>query len=636
MAFSGTAASVYSGSVKSERRRRTARPLWLFGITALIPLGGAAPPDTIRSQDVIAHLEQVISWYRDMTPVAASAGDVLVRDNLRQTSLKALQLAFQFARAESALIAAERNPQNAAPAGNLQQAAAKSADRVAAVQSKIAVIDAEIQKSPEKQREVLSAQRDELNAELVLAKELQATVQVLVNFTGTIGSGGDALAAQIDELERSVPEASGKNFALATQPQITTKEAAPAAAFSADSAGVFGLTTELFRIRSSRRQLDDRRKTTQTLAASIVQLKVPLGKQARGAIEQSDQILSQAGSQDPAQLHAAQNQLTALATRFKQLSTAIVPVNEEGIAVGTAQNYLEESISALDQESARAGRYLLVRATTLGIVILVVLAVSELWRRATFRYVRDARRRRQFLVVRRVVVAVAIAMAVIFGFVSEFGSLATYAGFVTAGVAVALQSPILSVVAYIFLIGRYGIRVGDRVTISGVTGEVIDIGFVRIYLMELTGAGSELHPTGRVVVFSNSVIFQPTALYKQMPGINYVWHTATLTLAADTDFQLAEKTLTAAVESAYKKYGEEIERQYASVEKSVDVHMAPPKPESRLRFADEGLQYTVRYPAEIRQAVEMDNEILRTLHDAVAKEPKLAFAPSGTPKLEAA
>jgi hypothetical protein len=64
--------------------------------------------------------------------------------------------------------------------------------------------------------------------------------------------------------------------------------------------------------------------------------------------------------------------------------------------------------------------------------------------------------------------------------------------------------------------------------------------------------------------------------------------------------------------------------------------MAPPKPESRLRFADEGLQYTVRYPAEIRQAVEMDNEILRTLHDAVAKEPKLAFAPSGTPKLEAA
>jgi len=35
----------------------------------------------------------------------------------------------------------------------------------------------------------------------------------------------------------------------------------------------------------------------------------------------------------------------------------------------------------------------------------------------------------------------------------------------TAGVAVALQSVILSVAAYFFLIGRYGVKVGDRVTI---------------------------------------------------------------------------------------------------------------------------------------------------------------------------
>ncbi len=466
-----------------------------------------------------------------------------------------------------------------------------------------------------------------------LAKEIQATIQNLVNFTGAIGSGGGALAAQIDELARSVPEAAGKDSPPA--PPTNSSKGAAATVFPADSASVLGLVTELFSIHSSRTRLNDRRKTTEALATSMGRLKVPLANEARSSIQQSDQIVSQASSQDPAQLRAAQNQLTELANGFRQFSTAIVPLNEEGIAVGTAQSYLEESIGTLDQESARAGHYLLVRAGTLGFVILMVLFISEIWRRATFRYVRDARRRRQLLVVRRVVVAVAIAMAVIFGFVSEFGSLATYAGFVTAGVAVALQSPILSVVAYFFLIGRYGIRVGDRVTISGVTGEVIEIGFVRIYLMELAGMGPDLHSTGRVVVFSNSVIFQPLALYKQMPGIDYIWHTVTLTLAPDTDFQLAENTLSAAVDSAYKKYGEEIERQYASVQESVDVHMAAPKPESGLRFTDGGLQYTVRYPAEFQRAVEMDNEILRALHDAIAKESKLNFAPSGTPKLQA-
>ena len=230
-------------------------------------LAGAAPPDSVRSQDVIAQLEQMISWYRDLNSVEPSDEDVLIRDNLHQISLKALQLAFRFARAESTLIAAAKNPQNPAPSGNLQQAAAKAADRVSAVQSKITEIDSYIQKAPGRRREILSAQRNELNAELDLDKEIQATVQNLVNFTGAIGSGGGALAAQIDELERSVPEAAGKTSAPV--PPSGSSKGAFAAVFSADSASVLGLVTELFSIHSSRTRLDDRRKTTEALEASI-------------------------------------------------------------------------------------------------------------------------------------------------------------------------------------------------------------------------------------------------------------------------------------------------------------------------------------------------------------------------------
>jgi len=48
-------------------------------------------------------------------------------------------------------------------------------------------------------------------------------------------------------------------------------------------------------------------------------------------------------------------------------------------------------------------------------------------------------------------------------------------------VAVALQTVILSGVAYFFFIGRFGVRVGDRVTITNITGDVIEIGLFRIY-----------------------------------------------------------------------------------------------------------------------------------------------------------
>jgi hypothetical protein len=126
-----------------------------------------------------------------------------------------------------------------------------------------------------------------------------------------------------------------------------------------------------------------------------------MANEASSSAGRGERIVNQAGTQDRSQLDAAQGQLRTLANRLKQLSTTIVPLGEEGIAVATVRDYIDESISSLDQESARAGRYLLIRTATLAIAIFALLVLSELWRRGTLRYVRDARRRRQFLVVRK-------------------------------------------------------------------------------------------------------------------------------------------------------------------------------------------------------------------------------------------
>jgi small-conductance mechanosensitive channel len=68
---------------------------------------------------------------------------------------------------------------------------------------------------------------------------------------------------------------------------------------------------------------------------------------------------------------------------------------------------------------------------------------------------------------------------------------------------------ILAVAGYFSMVAPNGIRVGDRVSLQGpftyVHGEVIEIGLVRIRLREL--AADTLEPTGRIVVFPNSVVF---------------------------------------------------------------------------------------------------------------------------------
>ena len=82
------------------------------------------------------------------------------------------------------------------------------------------------------------------------------------------------------------------------------------------------------------------------------------------------------------------------------------------------------------------------------------------------------------MLVRRTVLGFLGGMVVIFGFVTQFSSLATFAGFITAGIAVGLQTILLSVAAYFFIIGRYGVRVGDRISVAGVTGDVVEVGLV--------------------------------------------------------------------------------------------------------------------------------------------------------------
>ena len=90
-------------------------------------------------------------------------------------------------------------------------------------------------------------------------------------------------------------------------------------------------------------------------------------------------------------------------------------------------------------------------------------------------------------------------------------------GVITAGIAVALQTIILSIAAYFFMIGRSGLRVGDRITIAGVTGDVMNVGPVRFYLRELEGAAGDLKPSGRMAIFSNAVIFQHSPLFRPLP-----------------------------------------------------------------------------------------------------------------------
>jgi small-conductance mechanosensitive channel len=405
----------------------------------------------------------------------------------------------------------------------------------------------------------------------------------------------------------------------------------------ANSGGLIGEAMTLYDYMSAIHQVDGLIKQTAYTVNVVNQLRGPLRDALRSAISQSEQLANQTATSDQQQLLSQRKTFQDLTDRFKQLSAALVPLSQEVIVLNDAKSNLEEWRDSIARESKYILRSVLIRVGAILIALAAAFFLSEVWRRVTFRYISDPRRRRQFLVLRRVVIGFLFAIIITVGFVSQFSSLATFAGFITAGIAVGLQAVLLSVAAYFFIIGRYGIRVGDRISVAGITGDVVDIGLVRLYIMELAGTGLDFYPTGRIVVFSNSVLFQTgTPLFKQIPGTEYAWHEVVVTIAPNGNHKAAQEKLVAVVNSVYSKYRNEIERQHATIERRVDILIDMPRPEARLQFADAGLELLVRYPVEIRRAPDIDEEMTRRVLDLVENDGTVKSTVSGHPRIRSA
>jgi len=365
------------------------------------------------------------------------------------------------------------------------------------------------------------------------------------------------------------------------------------------------------------------------VAAMARQVQTPLRARLRDTVQQGRALANQPPPQDPAGVEANRRKMTLLTTQFKQIADAAVPLTQELIVLDESQASLRQWQSSIHSGYLRILETVAIRMAFLLGGIIIVLVVSEVSQKAIFRYVRDARKRHQLQLLRRIVTFLFMTIVLAMGFVSEFASLATFAGFLTAGIALALQTVIVSVAAYFFLIGRHGVKVGDRITVSGVTGDIIDVGLVRLSLMELGGAGSDLHPTGRVMVVSNSVVFQGAPFFKQIPGTAYVWHEVVVKLERGADYTLAEGKLLEAVNSVYSQYRESFEQQHQTLEGLLSVPVAVPIPQARLQLGEDRLDLVVRYPVVLHRETEIDNQVAKKVIETIDNLPDLKAAVGG-------
>jgi small-conductance mechanosensitive channel len=615
------------------------------------------PDPQLHAEQITQYLDQTVAWYRGLAlqqEIATDPADLaLVADN-RSVTDQIVRLAFEFARSAANLVARQGGADQSQPGSpsqyqSLLQLQSKLDSQAQDTQAALQAAQAQLTAGGAKARQALQPQIAELQGQLQLANARRDAVHTMLEFvTGSTanGLGGNGLRAQIEALAASIgpvakaatAPAAADSAAPATEHTKTAAAAGPAASTAAavpkaEPNNVWDSTARVLALSGKVSKIEQLIKQAGALRQASTSVRDPLVKLLHVYSDRGDALGSQAAVTDPAQLRQQGQQLDALATQFKQVAASLLPLAEQGVMLDLYQKNLANWRDAAHREYRVAIRELALRIGIVALILALVLAGGELWRRAVFRYVHETRRRHQFLLLRRIVLCVVIAIVIFSAFATRLDSFVTFAGLITAGVAVALQNVILSVVGYFLLMGKYGIRVGDRVQIGEVRGEVIEIGLVRLYLMEYGRASAG--PTGRVVAFSNSIVFQPTgSIIKQIPGIHFSWHEITLALAPHADYGSIKQRLLKAVDVALDKHKQEFERQNSEIaQAATSISGNALQPSVRLRFIAAGLEAVVRYPVDLRFAADMDEAVSRELLLELDREPKLPLAASGEPEL---
>ncbi|HEY4011675.1 MAG TPA: mechanosensitive ion channel domain-containing protein [Acidobacteriaceae bacterium] len=637
-------ASATSGS--AAHSSRTTSTLTLDQqIAKLPPLTGAKIDVNAQGQAILQHLNEVLRFYRVATTKIQKAGepsDILYSEQSKSQATQIAQLAFESARNEAALLT-RMSPTGAAPAGqnnttlpeNQRIAAARTRvqNEITALQATDAANDAALAHANAKSRPALLEKQEQIDGEF---KFLQATLDAL-NRIATLNQaeGRTGLPGDIERLASSAPELSSGTGKSITAPPLENVG-------DSQHAGLVTQGSVLFDLLSARRSIEQQIAQTDRLHDQANNLRAPFLNVLRSLINQGETLSQQTinldatPTTDAQDLLATRKQFDQLTSTFQVLSAAMLPLSQEVTALQQERGTLTSWSIAIEAEYKSILRSLIIRAALIAGALLLLALASTFWSRATVKYVQDLRRRRQLLVVRRVVIGFLSGLVLIFGFVTQFSSLATFAGFITAGIAVGLQSILLSVAAYFFIIGRYGVRVGDRITVANVTGTVIEVGIARFYMMELVGSGTELHSTGRVAVFANSVLFQAgTPLYKQLPGTEYAWHELTAKLKPEADVDAVSKALCSITEGVYKSYKSAIESQQQQIESWMGAPVDRASVDSHLRLTDDGLQVAILFPVQIEGAAKADAAVASAVLKAMQTDGPLKQGLASVPSIKA-
>lgn len=219
-------------------------------------------------------------------------------------------------------------------------------------------------------------------------------------------------------------------------------------------------------------------------------------------------------------------------------------------------------------------------------------------------------RRNRFLVQSRNAAIVLCVASIMVLWAEQLQTVALSLAAIAAAMVIATKELILCLSGTLLRVSARSFRLGDRIEVNGIRGDVIDIGPLTTTLLEVGPEASIHRLTGRTVVLPNAV-FLTTPVANDTFTEQFVLHTTHVDLPRGADWEAAERQL---LEVAQEVCGDFVGDAQQNMERIGHKHgLEPPTvaPRVWVTTKDDEIGLILRYPAPIRRRGQVEQSILR-------------------------
>ena len=208
--------------------------------------------------------------------------------------------------------------------------------------------------------------------------------------------------------------------------------------------------------------------------------------------------------------------------------------------------------------------------------------------------------------------------------IDAFDALPTYLGLVSAGIAVALSDLLKNMAGWMYILARRPLRIGDRVEVNGIRGDVIDIRLFRFTLVEIGNWVDADQSTGRLVHVPNGLLFtQSVANYTE--EFEHIWHEIPVQITFESNWRKAREIVQEEIDAA-SKFDDAARARIRKAAREYKIKVGKLTPIVYLTVRDSGVLLTGRILTPARERRLLDDTVWSALLTRFAEEGDIDLA----------